>query len=252
MIRNVLVPTSLSLLLVFWANSHCNADLVAYWNLNAYNTTTATYDADQGADTSAELDVSNIMAAPNALLNPNGVTGSDINLSPPDTAPDDVLKGLVIITGGNSTTAANNGRFLDITVNLSGFFNPIVSFAAQKGNLDGFDENTLTYSVNGGGFSAAFSGIDPEDTAGGTGVYGLVTRDFSSFNDLDGASEVVFRYTFLGAERDGSGNRVDNIQVNATAVPEASAFLFGGLICGVVGLLKCGRRSRVEQVGCED
>ncbi len=105
----------------------------------------------------------------------------------------------------------------------------IVSYATQKTNT-GFNSNQFSYSTDGIGYTSVGSVYDL------TTSFALKTFNLSSYSVLDNDSTVYFRITFNGATSNAGNNRIDNIQINATAVPETSAALLGAL--GVLGLLR--------------
>jgi hypothetical protein len=189
----------------------CQATLVAHWNFNSYDGDASTIASDSG---SATITITGFPAT-----NLNNFAGTLVNAVGVDPAGASL----------SLLSDANNLDFLEFTINLAGFENPIISFATQRSSL-GFNNNSLGYSVNGGGsFATVFTGIVPASS------YATQTFDFSSENALDGLPSVVFRYTFDGATDNSGNNRIDNLQINATAIPEGSAFLFGGFVCSAAG-----------------
>jgi hypothetical protein len=158
-------------------------------------------------------------------------TGSTLNLVSGDVAGDS-------LTLSAGTGLANNLKTLTMQFDLTNYSDPILTFAT-RGSGPGFTANKVTYSTDGSSFFLA-------GTYAPTDPYAVQTFDLSSVNALDGAPTAFIRITFSGATQSIGVNRIDNIQLNATtaAVPEANAFLMGGLICGVVGLAYGGQKLR--------
>jgi hypothetical protein len=223
----------LSLALSLSVAPQANAiSLVGSWDFNSLtnpgnnspsnaNVTVYAPDAGTGTLTLARVNSS----ATGGITNLAGSTINALNASPAGRAL--VIQGNA--TGDGATAATNNGATVTILVNLVNFIDPILTFASQKSSNTGFDSNQVSYSTNGTTFINFQSPFNPPG-----GSFALQTFNFSAINVLDGRSTVFFRINLAGATN-GAGNiRLDNIQLNANAVPEplttAGLFLFGGLV----------------------
>lgn len=118
---------------------------------------------------------------------------------------------------------------MTIQVDLSGMKDVILTYATQRTNT-GFNSNQFAYSTDGVSFTNFGAAYNPATS------FALQTFDLSAISSLDKDSSVFFRVTFGGATTSSGNNRIDNIQVNATPVPETSAALLGAL--GVLGMLR--------------
>ena len=208
-------------------SSVAQADLVAYWNFNALSWTGSQVPGAGGSPTS-------IFASTGAgtldLTSWGGTiaanTGDSLNALFGDPAGNSLI--MVRSTNGN-------GTFIDFDVDLTGLFDPVLTFATNRGT-NGFTTGTWQWSNDGSTFTA-FGG----NTAG-TGVpFTLGTVNGTGIVGLYNQATVTFRYTLNGAALATGNNRIDNFQINATAVPEPGTALLAGL--ALVGLV-AGRRRR--------
>lgn len=131
--------------------------------------------------------------------------------------------------------SGNNGHYVDFGISMAGYQDPIISFST-RGTGTGFDSGVWSWSTDG----SAFTTLTGVNTATRSTSFGSRTVDFSSFDGLDNAGITIFRYTLSGASGTGGNNRIDNVQINATAVPEPAAFSLVGL--GGLSLLARRRR----------
>jgi len=110
----------------------------------------------------------------------------------------------------------------------------------------------LTYSLNGGAFVTGLNDYSVLENATTTttapwssttprqAVYIFNLPSVPAMNDV--ASVVVRLVADSAPGGTGGTNRVDNFFVEAVAIPEASSFVFAGLIGGVYGIGRVGRR----------
>jgi len=136
----------------------------------------------------------------------------------------------------NALGLAANGS-VTFAVNMSGFYaGPAgeawsLAFATQNAS-DPNNSSSIAwdYSLNGSDFTSTGFNTAITDNAAAASI------DLSSITALDGQSVVYFRGTFSGI--DGGVSYIDNFQVNATAVPEPSAFaaIFGVLALGFAAM----------------
>ena len=135
-------------------------------------------------------------------------------------------------------TSMNNGAFLQFNVNTINLQDLSLSFAVDN-NGNGFNSAQLSYSSTGapGTFTNVGSAITITTSANAivsTGTFNIPLANQSATG--------VFRLTFSGGQSNGNNREtaIDNIQLNATVVPEPATVL-GGLL-GVLGLCWFQRR----------
>jgi len=192
--------------------------LIAYWNFNDFDTTATSIAADYG---SGNIDLSAWGGGVASFA------GSDIN-----ALFDDPSGGSLSLTGGGSGIPGN-GTWIDITFSMSGLQNLDISWAG-RGSGTGFDSNQVSYSTDGVSFTD-FG--DPYDSTQSN----FQLYEFAFGNLLDDAASVTIRITFDGATGSGGGNnRIDNLQINASAVPTPGAVA----LLGLAGLVGTSRRRR--------
>lgn len=207
-------------LLVVCCDSTARAELIAAWNFNDADLT-----VDHGSGTLTD--------------------NTDLSFGSPGTTIGAVLGDVsgdsLRIVNGNPL---NNGKWLQVQVNLTGFYNPILSFASTRGPV-GFNSNTVSWSTDNVNFSTSgIVGSANPYTPTDLPTFSLFTFNFDAANALDGISTAYFRITFDGATT-GTGiarNNIDNIVVNAS-VPEPSSLCLLG--CGAF-VLAFARRRRTK------
>jgi hypothetical protein len=169
-------------------------------------------------------------------------------------------------TGGNYNFGAVSGSDRAVGFLTSGGFSSPRSLLVEITNSIGstitdlnvgFDyekyrNNTTTsnltffYSSDGSTWTAATGG-DQSNTADGASSYGTPISTSSKSVTLSGlsiadAGKFYLRWTFSNGAANSQAYGVDNLSI--TAVPEASAFLFGGAVCSVAGLWSLRNRRR--------
>jgi hypothetical protein len=197
------------------------ADTVAYWNFNNIPAiTTANVPGVGGIPTSVAV------TSGAGTLSLTGYTGavddfagSTINAIGADAA------GASLSLAGGVAAVTGNGSYIEITLDLTNYSNPIVTFAT-RGTASGYNSGIWSYSVAGGAFTNV--GVN---TASTSTTFALAPAiDLTAINAVDGAANVRLRYTVSGATTNTGNNRIDNLQVNATArgsdtiAPLASTF----------------------------
>ncbi len=187
-LRYLLVPAAL-----LGCVEVASADVIAYWNFNSGTGDPYSWAADAGAG-------SLLVDAAFSQVSTSG--GSTLN----------ALFGDLAGNALNLKSNANNGLGLNISFDTTGYENLQVSFATFS-NSNGFNNNTLYYSINGGQNFIQF------DTYSPPGAYGLVSFDLSPIGVLDDAGVVMLRFVLDGASNNGGMNRIDNLQINGTTVP---------------------------------
>ncbi|HMO51511.1 MAG TPA: choice-of-anchor D domain-containing protein, partial [Kiritimatiellia bacterium] len=159
--------------------------LIAGWNFN---------------DTANRLQVNHGAGTMSAnLYTTNTTSGSSLNLVNADIPGQDWT-----IQGGT-----NVGRHLQFTISMKYYQSLVMTFAARRSGA-GYNNNTIAYSVNGGGFVDFETGWNP--TTNDT----IKTVDLSAVSAVNDATSVTVRITFGGGS--GGNNRFDNVQFNAQPV----------------------------------
>jgi MYXO-CTERM domain-containing protein len=131
------------------------------------------------------------------------------------------------LLGGTANSA--NGKSLVFKFSMTGLANLAVSYATQKTNT-GFATQTWDYSTDGSNWFSAGS-VASIPTAFAVQTLGTVTG-------LNGAATAYLRLTVTGATSASGNNRLDNIVLNADAVPAPGAIA----LIGLAGLASRRRR----------
>ncbi len=182
---------------VFAGATPASGALIAAWNFNAYDGNAHSIAADHGVGAltiAAGWPDGDLRASSGTVLNAFGgdPAGTALRLS----------------------SANNNGLFIEFAISTVGLEDLVLTFATAK-NTQGFHLNQFAYSTNGGSTFTNFGGTyDP------TTSFTVLTFDFSGVAALDNNSQAVIRIKFDGATNNGGRNEIDNVQVNATAIPE--------------------------------
>ncbi len=211
------------------------ADLVSYYNFNSLSITTASAPGSGGVPTSISADQGS------GTLSLSGWTGlvddfagSTINALSGDSAEESLS--LVGNTGNDS--------FIQLSADLSDLMNPIITFAT-RGTSSGFSTGTWSWSIDGINFSNLAG-----NTATTSTTFALATADFTGVAALTNAATASFRYTLTGATSTSGNNRIDNLQINASAVPEPTSMLLAS-IAGVSGGVGAWRRRKAKKVALQ-
>ena len=176
------------------------ADLVAYWNFSnaTSQTTLETVSSGSGTLTSDAAVAGTAGGAGRTVL--GGTTANEI-------APTDTNSNAWALVGN-----ANNGKFIQFQVSMTGRSNLILTFAT-RGTSTGFASNQVSYSTNNVSFTNFGSTYSMTST-----TYATRTIDLSSITALNDAASVYVRITFDGATGSSGNNRIDNVQFNASTL----------------------------------
>jgi hypothetical protein len=199
------------------AASLTQAALVANWNFNS--STAVSGGAESGT---ATLDVSGATASLNGAGTSLNHVGSDANGTPLD------------ITAGSLV----NGQFVTFSLSMSGYQNLVLTYASARTST-GFTSENWSYSTDDSTFTPFQSNTSIPNYDGTSAGYGATPTsvNFSSVSTLNNDSSIWIRLTLNGATGSSGADRFDNIQFNATAVPEPAA---SGLISAIGLLGICG------------
>jgi autotransporter-associated beta strand protein len=215
-----------SLLTTFLGASAARADLLSYYDFNYPGFGGGA----QPANTVPSYPMSAVLgsgtlsysAAAGGITNSTYFGGTALNNASSGGTADSAGSALSILGGaasGTPATYADNGAYLDFTLNTSGHNAPILTYETQRTST-GFNAQAFSYSVDGGNtFVPVIT-----DTITAT-AFALQTIDFSSITALANASNVDIRMTFTGATSASGNNRLDNFQFNAGVVGGASGLL---------------------------
>lgn len=112
-----------------------------------------------------------------------------------------------------------NGKSIVLKFNMTGYQNLVVSYANKKSNA-GFNSQLWETSTNGTTWTSV------QTITSATTSYAVQT--LNTITALNGAATAYLRITFTGATSTQGNNRLDNIQLNATAnAPGAIVTLTG-------------------------
>lgn len=150
---------------------------------------------------------------------------------------------LAVLGGaGTSPNLAANGKSAVFAFSMADKADLSISLSAQR-TTTGFTTQLWEYSADGGSTWGNIGSFIGGTTAGtiqssfaNTGVL-----SFAAFSGLDGVSDARLRVTFTGASSATGNNRLDNIQLNAVAVPEPSSgalLVLGGMALVAVRSLR--------------
>ncbi len=185
------------------AATSAQAALIANWNFgSAASGTQATLPIPATRGTGSLT--SNFVAS-----NVTYFTGSTVNAVSPDTAGADLA----------FVNQSNNGRYFTLeNLNTTGQ-QDLIFTAALRRTGTGFTSAQVQYSVNGGAFTNFGSALN----IGGFGTtHTLWTINLSSLNVIENISDLDLRFVLNGSSSSSGNIRLDNIQVNGTAIPQAT------------------------------
>ena len=202
-LRQLLPAASTTLLLLA---SHARADTIAYWNFNGLSIAVPSTPGSGDVPTSIAADFGTATLSLSGWLGTvDDFGGTTINAQGADPSEES----LSLVAGGSAAPFPGNGSSIDLLLNLTGFENPIISFAG-RGTGTGFNTGSWSYSTGG-----AFTPITG-NTATTSTTFALQTLDLSAVDALDGAANVTLRYTLSGATSSSGNNRIDNLLITAT------------------------------------
>lgn len=130
-----------------------------------------------------------------------------------------------------------NGKSMVFSFSMVGYEDLVVTFAT-RGTGTGFDTGTWSWSTDGVNYTT-LAGVN---TATHSSSFAVATADFTSETGLNGVTSAYLEYTLSGATSGSGNNRLDNIQFNATPVPEPATL--GLSILGGLALLGLNRRRK--------
>jgi hypothetical protein len=211
--------------------NRADAALIAYWNFNTLSIATASPPGSGGVPLTigASSGTGSLsLAAWGGNVDDFG--GTTLNALFGDAAEESLS---LISAGPSGGPFPGNGSYIEISFSMAGFQAIDISMAS-RGTSTGFNTGQWSYSTDGTTFtnfgsntgttSTSFAVVNPGSTTG-----------------LDNAATAYLRYTLSGATSNSGNNRIDNLQINAIAVPEPTAMLLVGSLAGLIGFKR--RRS---------
>ena len=156
-----------------------------------------------------------VSAASNSELNAFG--GATVNAGP-GFASTTAVGALALV---NQTASSTNGKSAVFKFSMAGFQDLVVSYATQRSNT-GFTAQAWSFSTDGTNWTDHQT-ITNLPTA-------FATQTLNNITGLNGATDAYLRLTVTGATAAAGNNRLDNIQFNATAVPEPTSLLLVGSV----------------------
>lgn len=193
--------------------------IFGYWNFNTFATTDNVLPADFGTGEISLADwgggVGNFAGTTlNAQF--SDISGPSLSL----------LGGLESEPG----VFDGNGTYIGIAFSMENLQGLEIGFAT-RGTGTGFNSGLWSFSTDGVDFTA-FGGNTSSNVSGWAINGTLMTAG------LDGVSTAFLRYTLDGATSAAGNNRLDNVTLSATVIPEPStyALIFGSAILGLVAV----------------
>ncbi len=109
------------------------------------------------------------------------------------------------------TANSSNGKSMVIKFSMTGFQDPILTFATRQSGTTAYTTHQWAWSTDGTTFTNFGTNTAPTTTS-----FVTKTVDLSTINNVDGAATVYLKVTFTGCTASSSNNRLDNIVINAT------------------------------------
>ena len=225
-----------------FAAEYARADLVAGWD---FQTTATGGTAVVAAPNTPNLYVANFGTATMFL---NGEQGSSNWVASATSSVNELagFSGTVVNAGpGFSTVTASpaalallnlsaNGKSVVFQFSMGGFKDLVVSYATQRSGT-GYTSQTWAYSAD------ATNWTEAQVVSAIPAAYAAQT--LNTITGLDGTRNAYLRLTVAGATSAAGNNRLDNIQFNATAVPEPTSMMMLGCVAvGGWGVRRLRRR----------
>lgn len=171
----------------------------------------------------------------------NGTNGSSTWVISSDTGVAELkdIGGSAVnaLSGWGTSTAGSSAlgmysragvKSFTFTLNMSGYEDLSISYATARYSSTAASSHLWEYSADGVNWLTAGTVTGP------TTLSAYTTVSLTPFSGLDGISTAYLRMTFLGSSGSTGVTRLDNIQMNAAAVPEPGAF--AAILVGLVGL----------------
>ncbi|MEI6854406.1 MAG: hypothetical protein WCL06_16280, partial [Bacteroidota bacterium] len=115
------------------------------------------------------------------------------------------------MVGGTGMSA--NGKSMVIKFSMANYKDPIMTYATRNTST-GFTSQQWAWSTDNVSYT------DFTNIIGLTTTFAIKTLDMSSIDQLDNAATVYLRVTFSGATNASGNNRIDNIVIRGTELPQ--------------------------------
>ena len=210
--------------------SQVRADLVAGWD---FQTTTNGGTATAASPNTPKQYTANFGSGGLFLNGQNGSSDWFVPATGSTNTELNAFSGTAINAGtGFSTTTSGaaalalinqtaNSKSAVFRFSMAGFQELVVSYASQRTN-SGFTSQAWSYSTDGVNWT-------DHQTVSNLPL-AFATQTLGAITGLDGATDAYLRLTLAGASSATGNNRFDNIQFNATAVPEPTSMLLAGSV----------------------
>ena len=212
--------------------SAAQAALIAYWNFNGLSIATASAPGSGGVPTTISADSgAGTVNLTGFLGTVDDFAGSTINALNADPSEESLSLVAAGVSGG---PYPGNGSYIDLQVSTAGYVDPIITFAT-RGTATGFNSGTWAYSTDGVAFTPLAG-----NTASVSTAFAVATLDLTGIAGVANKPSLTLRYTVSGATSNSGNNRIDNLQINATPVPEPATMALAGF--GILASVVVGRR----------
>jgi len=211
--------------------SQVRADLVAGWD---FQTTTNGGTALAVSPNTPKLITANFGAGNLFLNGQNGSSDWFVPATGSTNTELNAFSGTIENTAGTgfSTTTSGaaalalvnltaNGKSAVFRFSMAGFQDLVVSYATQR-TATGFNAHAWAFSTDG------LTWTDHQSVVPPPAPFGVLT--LNNITGLNDATDAYLRLTVSGATAAAGNNRFDNIQFNATAVPEPTSMLLAGSV----------------------
>jgi hypothetical protein len=135
--------------------------------------------------------------------------------------------GFSTVTAGAAALAlvnqTANGKSAVFKFSMAGFQDLVVSYASQRTGT-GFTAQVWSFSTDG------LTWTDHQSVVPSSNFTTAAPLTLNNITGLNGATDAYLRLTVSGASTAAGNNRFDNIQFNATAVPEPTSMLLAGSV----------------------
>lgn len=221
MMRNVVIAAILSL-----GTFAAQADVIAYWAENSnplpVGDSIGVGAFPQVADYGDQAGAASILPGGGDILANDGTdydwlhsfTGSTVNAQFGESAG-----GSLALQGG--TSSVNNGAYIDFSFDGASYADIAFSLAARRTGT-GFNSVDI-YAYDGGTLLGTIASNVDFTSSTTLAVYSYTT------SLLDGIANAKIRMTFDGATSSTGNNRLDNMLISGTLVPEPASLVLIGL-----------------------